>query len=316
MVLGVLAAGLLVFQTGKSYTGTATIWVDTAPPVPSSASSNSTPLSSAPAAAEQGILTELLTTNAFAISVAQNSLLGQQLGGAAGIKANAAGALEQGQVVPTISGQQVLKISYTGPSPAIATSTVGAIASQLRQYNDGLTGQHDQAAVAYDKQQVQTASNALTAARNALNAYLLQHPKAGQTDPNFQALSSAESNADNRLGAADTALSQAIAARTSGGWTMQLIDHPTVFTVATGKKKMLEEILGGLLGGALVSFLAVIALTPARKESWDDDLPTGSSVPRGMGTDSFDGSSVPPAPAPELSFERRFILPASHREHH
>ena len=316
MLLGVLAAGYLAVQTGKTFTATTSIWVDTAPPVASSASSDSPPLSSAPAAAEQGILTELLTTNDFAIEVAENSLLGKYLGSTASIETNAASALEQQQVAGTISGQQVLKISYTGPTAEIAKSTVGAIAQQLRLFNNKLTGQHDQAAVTYDQQQVTQASKVLTAARNALSEYLAAHPNAGQSDPNFAAYSSSEANASNQLGEAQTNLNQAVGARASGGWTMQEIDQPSVFPVAKGKKKIAEEVLGGLIGGALLSLLAVIALTPAKKDPWDDEFPSASSVGLGLRPDPLDGSPVSAPPAPALRSERRLILRTPNRDHH
>ena len=318
MLLGVLAAGYLAVQTGKTFTATTSLWVDTAPPVASSASSDSPPLSSAPAAAEQGILTELLTTNDFAVAIAQNSLLGKYLGGSdAAIETDAANALERQQVAGTISGQQVLKISYTGPSPEVAKSTVGAIAQQLKVFNNKLTGSHDQAAVTYAQQQVTQASKTLSAARDALTQYLAAHPNAGQSDPNFAALSSAVSNANNSLETANSALSSAVAARSSGGWTIQLIDDPTVFPVAKGKKKIAEEVLGGLIGGALLSLLVVVALTPAKKDPWDeDDFPSTSPVARGMRPDPFDPSAVPAAPAPALRSERRLILRTPNRDHH
>ena len=44
-------------------------------------------------------------------------------------------------------------------------------------------------------------------------------------------------------------------------------------TAPLRKSKLVEVIFAGMLGGALVSFLAVVALTPAKKESWDDELP-------------------------------------------
>ena len=48
---------------------------------------------------------------------------------------------------------------------------------------------------------------------------------------------------------------------------------------------MAEVILGGAIGGLLVSFLAVVALTPAKKEVWEDELPIGNQL----------GPDVPPA---------------------
>src|SRR3954471_19446894 len=77
VVLGGLAAAFFLFGTGKTYSSTASLWVDTTATAPSSVGdgSGSTPLAQPPAVAEQSLLSELLTTRAFTASVAQNSLL-------------------------------------------------------------------------------------------------------------------------------------------------------------------------------------------------------------------------------------------------
>src|SRR5436853_461082 len=74
-ILGALAAALFLFGMGKTYKSTASLWIDTAPPAPSSvgASTGSASLPEPPATAEQAILSELLTTKAFAASVAETS---------------------------------------------------------------------------------------------------------------------------------------------------------------------------------------------------------------------------------------------------
>lgn len=280
IVLGVLAAAFFVFTSSKTYTSTADLWVDTAPPLASSVGAGLTaPLTEPPAAAEQGILGELLTTQAFATSVAKNSLLGKYLGNAAAIRKQAPELLEAGQVVPLVTGQQILKVVYTGPTAAITESVLAGIVTQLRQYNDGLSAQHDQAAVAYDTEQVKLAQTALNTARSNVIAYLGQHPGGSQTDPNYLALGAAESNAQTALSQANATLSQATATRDAGGWSIQVVDPPSqAVSPALGKKKMLEVILGGAFGGLLVSFLAVVALTPAKKEPWEDELPLGQPL--------------------------------------
>src|SRR5438045_993654 len=69
VILGALAAAFFLFAMGRTYTSTASLWVDTTPPLPSSAGANTSSLAEPPASAEQGVLTELLSTRAFAASV-------------------------------------------------------------------------------------------------------------------------------------------------------------------------------------------------------------------------------------------------------
>ena len=60
VILGALAAGFMAFTSGGSYQSTASLWIDTAPPLASSVGASlSPPLTEPPAAAEQGILNEL-----------------------------------------------------------------------------------------------------------------------------------------------------------------------------------------------------------------------------------------------------------------
>ena len=65
----------------------------------------------------------------------------------------------------------------------MAQSVLGGIVEQLRNYNDGLSAQHDEAAVAYDKEQVKAAETALATARSNVNAYLAQHPNGATVRP-------------------------------------------------------------------------------------------------------------------------------------
>jgi uncharacterized protein involved in exopolysaccharide biosynthesis len=243
VILGALVAALFLFISGQSYKATASLWVDTPAPTPSSIGAGSSALVEPPASAEQGILSELLTTSSFTSSVAENSLLGKSVGSAASIPKNATALLGTGQVVPTVEGNQVLQISYSAPSPAIAKSVLAAVVAQLRNYTDRLASQHERAAVA---------------------------------------------SATGQGNAAETA--PAIAGRKNpGGWSIQVIDPPTnAGSAALGKKKIVEIILGGAVGGLLVSFLAVVALTPTKKEAWEDELP----IAKGSLSDVPSGDSV------------------------
>jgi uncharacterized protein involved in exopolysaccharide biosynthesis len=272
--------------------------------VASSVGATSSGLAEPPASAEAAILSELLTTGSFATSVAEHSLLGKSLGSPAAIRAKAAGLLSNGQLVQSVPGGQVLEISYSASSPEMAKSVLGALITQLRTYTNRLTAQHAQAAVAYDKAQAKAAQAALATARSNVAAYQAQHPGVSHTDPTYVSLVAAESNALTQLSQANTALSQATGTG-SDGWSMQVIDPPSQASTTTPhKSKIAEVILAGALGGALVSFLAVVALTPVRKERWEDELPIGRPlVPDVPSSGSFrNGSSgvhTPPvAPSP------------------
>jgi hypothetical protein len=152
---------------------------------------------------------------------------------------------------------------------------LGALIQQLRDDSSGFTSAHDQATLAYDRAQAKVASQGLASARAQVSAYLKQHPGAtNNQDPNLAVLAAAETAAANQLTQATTALNTASVDR-NGGWAVKVIDAPGAASpVGGGKKKMIELILGGLLAGALVSFLGSVALTPGRKEPWEDELPT------------------------------------------
>jgi uncharacterized protein involved in exopolysaccharide biosynthesis len=275
-ILGALAAAVFLFGMGKTYKSTASLWIDTAPSVPSSVGENNTALAQPPASAEQAILSELLTTRRFAASVAE--AVGKSLGSPAAIEANAAKLLSNGQLVQSVQGNQLLQISYSASSPAMAESVLRAVIAQLSNYADRLTAQHDQAAAAYDREQVKVAETALTTARSNVTAYQAQHPGSTHTDdPNYVSLVAAENNAATQLAQANAALSQVTGTGKGNDWSIQVLDAPTqASTTPLGKKKMAEVIVGGVLGGLLVSFLAVAAMTPAKKEVWEDELPVGA----------------------------------------
>jgi uncharacterized protein involved in exopolysaccharide biosynthesis len=284
VVLGALAAGFFLFGIAKSYTSTASLWVDTAPPVSSSVGANTgAPLTEPPSASVQGILSELLMTRSFASTVAETSLLGKSLGSAAAIQLKAEDQLGAGQIVQSAPGNQILTIGYSASSPAMAQSVLAAVVTQLRHYTDRLTAEHNQTALVYDRAQVKDDQTALTAARSQVTAYQAQHPGVTESDPNYSSLVSAEDSAATQLAQANTALSQVASTSDANGWLITVLDPPSPGASATpGKSKMLEVIFAGVLGGMFVSFLAVVALTPAKKEAWEDELPIGNPLSADM----------------------------------
>src|ERR1700733_15185778 len=153
-ILGALVAGFFLFGVSQSYKSTASLWIDAAPPVASTIGANTgAPLAEPPSVAVQGILSELLMTRAFSSSVAETSLLGKSLGNSAAIQAHAEGQLGTGQIVQNVPGNEILDISYSSSSPAMAESVLRAVVTQLRNYTDRFTAQHNQAALAGDQGQ-------------------------------------------------------------------------------------------------------------------------------------------------------------------
>jgi uncharacterized protein involved in exopolysaccharide biosynthesis len=297
VLLGAAVAALILFTTSATYKSTASLWVDTAAPVASSIGADGTPtLSEPPASSEQGILTELLTTGSFADAVARSSVLGRELGSPGAIREGASKLLEHGQVVAAPAGGQILNVSYTGSSREIAESVLGGILTQLRNYNNSLSAQHSAAAIAYDRAQVALDEKALATANATLNTYAARHPDASKSDPNYLSLSSAQNTAVTQLGQANTTLNQVTGSSNSGGWTIRVLDAPSpASSLAPSKKKTVGVILGGALAGMLASFLAVVAMTPAKKEDWEDELPLGRPSERG-GSDEADEASAEPFP--------------------
>lgn len=275
VVLGAVAAAFILFSSAHSYRSTASIWVDTAGSVASSVGADGSPaLAEPPASSEQGVLTELLSTDSFADSVARSSVLGKDLGSAAAIDAHAPALLQHGHVTSAPTGGQVLKITYTGSSPALAESVLGGVVTQLRNYSDSFASQHEEAAVTYDREQVSLAQATLAAENKSVRAYVAQHGRASRSAPAYIALAAAQNNAVTELGQANATLNQASASRGTDGWTLRVIDPPgPAVSQAPDKKKIVGVILGGAFAGLLVSLLAVIAFTPARKETWEDERP-------------------------------------------
>lgn len=301
MVVGMLVAALFVAKHTITYSSTATLWVDTAPPNPSTVGSDAAGGGTSPASAEQALLSELLTTRVFAIDVAKHSALRQYLDGNV---AGAVNALEQGQVVVTVEGGQVMQVGYAGPTAEVTRSVLSAILAELNRNSNGLITSRDQAALAYDKAQIQVMSSQLAAARNQVSQYESQHPGANtKTDPTLAALVGAEGSAGQQYAQAITTLSQEMANHDGGGWSAQVIDPPSApLASAQGKKKMIETIIAGLFGGLLVSLLGAMVLTPARVERWEDELPTAPSVnvTGGHGPSNGSAANAPIAPSATL----------------
>jgi hypothetical protein len=126
-------------------------------------------------------------------------------------------------------------------------------------------------------------------------AYTRSHRGRNAADPNLAALQTAEAAANGQLNDANSNLSEATGAAQAGstGSAVHVIDAPTVpLGPTSGMKRRVMAIVGGLFAGLVISFLAVVVLTPTRRDPWEDEPPAadwqGRAVAGGHATNGVD----------------------------
>ncbi len=280
IVAATVLAAWTVIGAPKSYVSSATLWVDTGGPAGSSlgnTNSSATP----PSSQEQTVLDELLATKGFVSSVGSSStlqsylaahtvrgfgppaLLSSVFGGAAGQLSDRVQSTLWAGVTTTTPGPQVLAVSFTGPTAAVAESTLRALVSQLRYWTTRYSRFSGQNQASYYQAQVSAEETALTQAQAQVQAYTSSHPHASQTsDPIYEALAQAASVAASELAQARSGLASAQDSSQAPDLIVREVDAPSLPTGPTaGKKKDLEGILGGLVAGLLVGILAIVVTT-------------------------------------------------------
>src|SRR5579871_1487269 len=133
-IIATVIAGAIVLSAGKQYKSSASMWINNPPAVGSSlipSQLNATD----PASQEATVLVELLSTQSFATAVGDQSLLRSYLethGSGNQIEVALLKNLQSG-VSNSTPGPNSMKISYTGPTPAVTESVVNAVVSQLQK---------------------------------------------------------------------------------------------------------------------------------------------------------------------------------------
>lgn len=279
VVIAVLVAGWSVVGAPKSYMSQVSLWVDN----PASEGSSLDALNAQatpPSTQEQTVLDELLTTERFVMNVAAGSSLESYLashpregfspsallsglsGGSGPSVAKIESALGD-NVLTAVPGPNVLAISYTGPTPQVARSTLSSLITELESASAKYSEVYSQSEASYYRSEYDEAQQAMITARAQASEYLAQHPGAtGQNNPAYAALLTQEAQADAQVGTLSTNLREAQGAGSSNAAVVQEVDPPTLPTSATsGKKADAEGILGGLIAGIVVSLLAIALLT-------------------------------------------------------
>jgi hypothetical protein len=279
-LLGAIALGALAFKAPAKYQSTASLWIDNGPLAGSSLNSST---GGQPSASEQTLLTELLATKNFDLDVANGSGLKayvkSQGGAAQQVSTNLESAVAAG-VGSSTPGPQILELTFTGPTPAIAQSALQSLITHLQNAMAYYGQTFGQSAQAYYSSQVKTATAALTKATGEAATYLRAHPGAtSQTDQQYAALLAEEQSANGQLANATSQLNQAQsqAAGDGGASTLvRVVDAPSVPTSPTaGKKKAAMTLVGGLFGGLLISLFIIVAKTPSREDRWDVEISGG-----------------------------------------
>jgi uncharacterized protein involved in exopolysaccharide biosynthesis len=271
VLVGMIFALWVSLGSPAVYRSSTSIWSDTA-----GGSANDLSGAPPPAAQEQTMLNELLRTQAFATSVAQAGpladylrahpsqgwgpgVLMQKLRGAPTLDERIATALGPKKVTSLVLGPHVLKISYDGPTPEVSYGTLRALMSKYEQQRDQL---REDALDSY-RTSVGAASTALSKARAQVQTYAREHPGVSASDPGMATLQHAERNALDQLAAATQGLTDAAnSALDSTGTTLRVVDKPEVPLAAYGRHKtLLFGLIAGLFVGALISMIAIYALT-------------------------------------------------------
>lgn len=271
LLIGVLFAIWASLGAPALYRSSTSLWSDTA-----GGSANDLTGAPPPASQEQTTLNELLRTRAFQASVARGGPLAayleahpsqgwgpgalmKKLRGQPTLDDRIAAALSPKRVTSLVLGPHVLQVSYDGPTPQVSYETLRVLIKKYESQRDALRA----SALDSYRSAVAGASKALGNARTQVQTYMREHPGASRSDPQMQALLHAERNALDQLSGATQGLTDAAnTSLDSTSTTLHVVDKPEIPTAAFSQhKKTLFGLFAGLFVGALVSGIAIFALT-------------------------------------------------------
>jgi hypothetical protein len=275
------------------YRSSASLWSDT--PTGAATAFGAPP----PAAQEQTLLNELLTTEFFRSQVAQGSglaayletnptegwgptvLLGR-LRSPPSLDDRIEAALGPKRVTLLVQGPHVLRIDFEAASPTLALETLNALVKTFREQR--LVLRRD--ALAASRQRVERAADVLEKARRELTDYL-RDADATASDGRLRQLTETERDAVLQVAAATETLNaetRDVLSGTSGEATLRVIDRPRLPMGSTsGKVRVATAGLAGFFVGTILSILGVVALTrtdrrgrqaPSAERQGEDDVDT------------------------------------------
>lgn len=299
IIVAIAFAAWFAFGSARVYRSTATIWIDNGPVEGSSLDNLSVQAAEAsmglltgpvgPAPIEQLTLKEQLSTPAFDQAVGEDSLLprylasGTRQGFSPTVLLNHGGAsipyeltkAIQTDVTTSSTGPEVLRLAYSGPTPAVAQSVLKSLLAHLKNNSTIYGNDFAQTEVTFLEQTATVASRAAVTAAATAASYKSQHPSATtQTDPIYAALRASAKKTSSALTAATAAVTSIHQGSAGMNAVIRVIDPPSLPsgpTVSTGQTAL--SLLGGLIAGLLMSLVAVVLSTPIVRR-WDSELST------------------------------------------
>ena len=173
-------------------------------------------------------------------------------------------------VSSNVVGPQVLALSFSGPSPAVARSTLAALVSQLGIWAARYSEFYGQAETGYYQSQLGFAQQAVQQTDAQAQAYLADHPRASvSTDPVYNSLVGAADAAATQLTQAQSGLAAARSASHGDAQSLitRVVDAPSLPTSAThGAAVDLEGVLAGLAAGLVISVLITVLMTGTARQ--------------------------------------------------
>jgi hypothetical protein len=299
IIVSIAFAAWFAFGSPRVYRSTASVWIDNGPVEGSSLEDLSVQAAQAsmglltgpvgPAPIEQVTLKEQLSSPMFDQAVGEDSLLPRYLAsgarqgfsptvllkhGGVSIQYEVMQAIQTG-VTTSSPGPEVLRVAYSGPTPAVAQSVLKSLLAHLKSNSTIYGNDFAQTEAMFFEQTATVASRAAVNAAATVASYKSEHPSASvDTDPIYAALRQSAKKTSSALTAATAAVNSIHQGSTGMNAVIRVIDPPSLPsgpTVSTGQTAL--SLVGGLVAGLLMSLVAVVPSTPTVRR-WDSELST------------------------------------------
>lgn len=221
-----------------------------------------------PAQAQADALTELLSTRAFALQVANATDLPKQMSSSSQQARDDVLYADISRNVKVVAaGNNLVEITYVGADQHIALQVVGATVQTFAKVSQQLAVQSGQELLSADQAQLGALQNAATKAAADLQAYRNAHPRETASeqanDPQYQTLSQLVTSANNDVQALEGQIGQlqlqlaTLGAQTDTFFTVQ--DAPALIPSPTSRTQTL--LLALAVGLAVALAIASLYLT-------------------------------------------------------
>ena len=297
IVIGLIAGAGYAFKLPRTYVSSANVFSDTSLPNVSTLADGVAPGAVTPSADKMVILQEFLRTQSFLDKVAQRSPIGPFIATHSKTVDELAADAMGKTVKLSAPGPQILVVSAKSGSPVMAAGTVKAVIDEFTAELGSVLAARAQSLAASYKIQLNAANASLASAESALATYLQTH-LANVADAQETALQGQMAAAQQQHDTAQLSYNQAQfqISVVVDPTTFHVVDPPVVPSAPTSRKKQLiMSGVGGLLGGFVITILALIILMAQDRSVREErdvrdelELEVVATVPQ------FDKSAVSP----------------------